>query len=80
MDAFISKSFQTAIGLFQAGRFENAIAECRKILAQRPFHIDSLQMTGLSLARLGRNELAVEPLEKAFQLQPKLPAALQQSG
>ena len=80
MDNFITKSFQAAILLFQEGRYEQAMAECRKILAQRPFHIDALQMIGLSQARLGRTDLAIEPLKKALQLQPKLPALCNNLG
>lgn len=80
MDKFITKSFQTAVVHFQEGRLEDAMAECQKILAQRPFHLDALQMTGLSLARLGRNDLAVESLEKALQIQPKHPALCNNLG
>lgn len=80
MDRFISESFGRAINLFQQGQLEAAIEECRKILAQRPFHVDALQMTGLSYARLGRNDLAVEPLEKALHYQPNLPALCNNLG
>lgn len=69
----ISKSFGTAIAFFQEGKLENAIAECRKILAEQPNHVDSLQMIGLCCVRMQQNDRAVEAFETALRIQPNVP-------
>ncbi len=68
----IAAAFGRAMTAFQENRFEAAIADCRKILVEYPRHIDAWQMIGLSFVRLKRKELAVEPLEMAVRIQPKL--------
>ena len=73
MDRVLSERFRKAITLFEANKFEEAIKECQWILNQQPYHLDALQMTGLSLAQLGRKDEAAVPLEMALRISPSLP-------
>lgn len=49
---------------------EEAVAACRKILAADPNNIRALSYMGNALRRLGRPAEAIEPMERARQLDP----------
>lgn len=51
---------------------EEAVAACRKILKADPVNIRALGYMGIALRRLERYEEAIEPLEKARQLDPSV--------
>jgi len=76
----ILKSFSTAVSLFGSGQFDEAIAECRAILTEQPSHADAWQMIGLALAQTDRKDLAVEPMERSYQLNPRSPALCSNLG
>jgi protein O-GlcNAc transferase len=80
MNSLIAQRFRNAIACYQAGRLEEAVAECRGILARQADHFDALQMIGLSLAQLGQKQQGADSLENALRYQPKHPALCNNLG
>lgn len=72
----MQKTFLDAVGRFQAGRLDETIALCRKILVAYPTNADALHLLGLALSRRGENAEGAAAIEKSLALNPKQPAAL----
>ncbi len=64
-------SFETARQHFQAGRFAQAEAVCRQILAGQPRDPSALCLLGQIMQRAGRLDLAVQLISQSIQFQPK---------
>lgn len=69
-----------ALALFQAGRFVEAEAAWRAILAQRPDDAHALHLLGLVLARTGRSADGLALLDRAVALAPGDAAVLNNRG
>lgn len=65
-----------AVGRFQAGRLDEAIALCRKILVAYPTNADALHLLGLALSRQGAHAEGAAAIEKSLALNGKQPPAL----
>ena len=75
----VPEMFALALGHHQAGRLKEAEQLYREILAKDPRHADSLQFLGVIAHQVGRNDSAVELIEKAIALNNRVPTVLQQS-
>lgn len=64
------KSLESAVQLFQAGRFAEAEAACRAFRKKAPKHPGALHLEGLCASRRGALREATELLEKAVALAP----------
>jgi Tfp pilus assembly protein PilF len=71
----VLEAFKRAVARRREGRDEQAVAELRAVLADSPGMLDAWETLGLSLARLGRTEAAIQALEKAVATSPASPAA-----
>ncbi len=56
--------------LTQAGRFEDAVACCRRALALAPAHAGALNTLGATLSVLGQHTAAAGPLRQAIGVEP----------
>ena len=65
-----------ALGLFNAGRFAEAEAAWRAILARRPDDAQALHLLGLILARTGRAAEGLQLLERSLERAPRNAAFL----
>ncbi len=61
---------ETAVAHHQAGRLEDAAQIYEQVLATAPDHTDALHLLGLIDAARGYNDLALERIGRAIQLQP----------
>lgn len=59
-----------AIALFKTGLFPETIAECRRLLRQRPALFPALLFLGASHLKLGDASNAVQPLRQALEINP----------
>lgn len=59
-----------AIAQYQAGRYQDAILECRRLLRLRPDLFPALLFLGASQLKLGEASSAIEPLRQALSLNP----------
>jgi tetratricopeptide (TPR) repeat protein len=66
--ATIPETLALALQHHQAGRLREAEAMYRQILVANPMHVDALQLLGLLAHQVGRNDLAVELIGRAIQL------------
>ncbi len=80
-------ALRQAVALLQAGRLDEAQAQCRNALAVDPDEANLLNVLGVCLLQLGKPELAVEILQQAERLAPgdagmlaNLGSALQAAG
>jgi protein O-GlcNAc transferase len=64
-------SIETARRHFQAGRFAQAEAVCRQILAGQPQDPSALCLLGQIMQRAGRPDLAAQLISQSIQFQPK---------
>ncbi|HOL69834.1 MAG TPA: tetratricopeptide repeat protein [Bryobacteraceae bacterium] len=58
----------------QAGRFEEAEAIYRRILASDPTNVDALHLLGMALAQTGRRDPAIDLIGRAIAANPAIPA------
>jgi protein O-GlcNAc transferase len=58
----------------RAGRLDEAIALCRRILQDQPRHVDALNLLAEVLEALGRAGEAVGPFERALERSPRDPS------
>jgi predicted O-linked N-acetylglucosamine transferase (SPINDLY family) len=65
-----AQAYELAVQHYQAGRFPDAEALLRQILAQIPNNADALQMLGLIAHQFGHQETAVELIRRAIALTP----------
>ena len=70
----IQQAFQIALQHHEAGRFAEAEALYRQILAVDPRHAEALHHLGVIAHQVGRDELAVELIRQAIALIPSVPA------
>ena len=64
------ESFQQALAHHQAGRLPQAKAIYRQILSTEPNHPDALHYLGILALQVGKNEIAVELINKAISCRP----------
>jgi predicted O-linked N-acetylglucosamine transferase (SPINDLY family) len=74
------ESFETARQHFLAGRFAQAEAICRQILAAEPRHPSALCLLGQLAHRVGRSDLAAQLIGQSIQFQPQNADAHQELG
>lgn len=72
----MQKTFMDAVSRFQAGKLDDAIALCRKILVAYPTNADALHLLGLALSRRGDNAEGAAAIEKSLVVNSKQPPAL----
>lgn len=74
LDPFLS--VYTAVvrymALFALGRYDEAVAVCRSVVARHPNHAGARRLMTVSLGLLGRIEEATESLARTLRLQPDL--------
>ena len=70
MNTSISKAIETALEHHQAGHLRQAEAIYRQILQAEPNHPDALHLLGVIAHQAGRNEIAVELINKAIRVNP----------
>ena len=66
----IQQAFDLAVQHHQAGRFAQAEALYRQILAHQPNHADGLHLLGVIAAQNGRHDAAVDLFRKAIAITP----------
>lgn len=66
----IAEALTTAVELHRRGRLQEAESVYRQILASNPDHADALHLLGRIAHQCGRNDLAVEYLERAVGINP----------
>lgn len=66
---------QKARAALEAGRFEEALAACRNLLAFQPNSPDALAVAGIASMQLGDAKTAVEFLEQAVKRRAEMPVA-----
>lgn len=76
----IDKLFARALEKHQAGDFQAAALEYRKILARQKNHADSLHHLGIVHLQLGQIEKAVRFIELSIKVNPLQPNALSNLG
>src|SRR3954470_2724660 len=59
-----------ALQRYMEGNWAEGEAICRKILEVDPNHFEAIHLLGLIAHRVGRNDIAVELLHRAMQLNP----------
>lgn len=64
---------ESALGLARAGRFDEAVAQCREALAARADDVNLVAALGAILLRKGEYEPAREQLKRAIELEPRFP-------
>jgi predicted O-linked N-acetylglucosamine transferase (SPINDLY family) len=64
------RALETAYAHFQAGRFADAEAIYRQVLAKEPNNADALHLLGALASAIGRHEEAVALVRRALSLQP----------
>jgi tetratricopeptide (TPR) repeat protein len=69
----IGAAFHQAVAHHQAGRLAEAEAIYRQILSVHPQHAGALHLLGVVALQVGRNDIAVELIEKAIAIGPALP-------
>src|ERR1700734_4141172 len=69
----VPEMFALALRHHQAGRLGEAEQLYRAILQIEPRHADSLQFLGVIAHQVGRNDSAVELIEKAIALNDRVP-------
>ena len=69
----IPAAIQTAMKHHQSGRLPQAEACCRQILQISPHHPDALHLLGLIAYQVGKNEIAVELINRAISIKPSDP-------
>src|ERR1700722_17707190 len=69
-----SEQLLLASQALQAGRFEEAEAICRRVLAAEPEHPDAWNCLGLVDVRLQRPEMAIDHFRRATELRADVPA------
>ncbi|MGA3065862.1 MAG: tetratricopeptide repeat protein [Tepidisphaeraceae bacterium] len=73
MNSTVEKSFADAAELQNQGRFGEAAAIYRRILADHPDHADALNLLGVTLAREGNVEEATRLMHRAVEMNPDAP-------
>jgi predicted O-linked N-acetylglucosamine transferase (SPINDLY family) len=68
-----SSLFANAARCYQAGQFGEANRACRQILALDPDDIAALHLSGLIALQVGRNDVAIDILGRAIELDDKIP-------
>ncbi len=66
----IAETLSQAMQQHQAGNLQQAEQLYRQILQVFPYHADALHLLGLMAYQLGRNEVAVEYINKAISANP----------
>lgn len=66
--------WETAVAAAREGRFEDAAAAARRVVATHPDHPGGHSLLGSSLLSLGRTEEALASLEEAHRLAPNEPS------
>jgi tetratricopeptide (TPR) repeat protein len=70
----IPREMGAAIEHHRAGRFREAEVIYRRVLAEEPNHADAMQLLGAVAGQTGRVDLAIELIQKAIVLNPKIAA------
>src|SRR5258708_8441602 len=70
----MSDTFSEALAHHRAGRYDQAAALYRAILAAHPNHADSLNLLGVIAQQRGDNAQAVQLIQKAVQIRADRPA------
>jgi predicted O-linked N-acetylglucosamine transferase (SPINDLY family) len=65
-----AQAYEVAVQHYQAGRFSDAEALLRQVLAHIPNHTDALQMLGLIAHQFGHQETAIDLIRRAIALAP----------
>lgn len=68
----LEQAFTKAVALHQRGELAQAEDLYRQIMASVPQHLDCLNLLGLLALQTGRNQLAVDLIGKAIQLNDKV--------
>jgi Tfp pilus assembly protein PilF len=66
----INKTFQSALGYFQSGNLNEALAVCRQLLKAEPDNSEALHLSGLIFFHLGDTDSALKNLRKAVKFAP----------
>ncbi len=75
-----AQAFQSAMAMHRAGDLADAEAAYKQILRNHPNHPGALQLLGVIVSQGGRNEEAVELIEKSISLNPDNAAAQSNLG
>ena len=75
-----SELLQNGLTHHQSGRLQEAETYYRSILKQQPEHADALHLLGLIAHQLGKNEIAVNLIDKAISLNPTVPVFYNNCG
>jgi protein O-GlcNAc transferase len=75
----IQQAFDLALRHYQAGRLHEAEQIYRKILAQKPEHVDAMHNLGVIACQVGRNDVAMDFIRRAIALRPDFRRSPQQS-
>ena len=73
-------SIERALSLQQAGKFEEAGKQYKKILKRDPNNIDALHFMGVLAFQIGRISSAFDYLNRAIKAAPRFPEALNSRG
>jgi len=71
----INETLLEALRLEKAGRYDDARALCRSILARHPNHVDALHIHGLADIKSDNVDSALKHLQRAVRLKPDLAGA-----
>ncbi len=67
----VNPLIQQALQHYSNGQLAETEQVCRQILRHDPDHVDTLNILGVVLARLGQAEAAIAPLQRVLQLDPE---------
>ena len=73
IDIYINSKFKKALQHYKEGEFQQAEIICNKILGLNSNHADTLNLSGLLAHNLGKNDIAVDLINKAIQKNPEDP-------
>jgi predicted O-linked N-acetylglucosamine transferase (SPINDLY family) len=76
----LQQQLETGLQHHKAGRFDEAAATYRQVLAQQPNHPDALHLLGLYENHQGRRQQAVDLIHRALSTQPNNPNYLHNLG
>jgi len=75
-----SQTIQRAFQYYQAGDLRQAEFLCGQILQNDPWYVDALHLFGVIAHQVGRNDLAVDYIQRALRLHPAFPDAYNNLG
>jgi predicted Zn-dependent protease len=68
--ASINREFAEAMSALQAGKLADAERLCKAVLRAEPKHVETLNLLGVVLGRLGRNAEAIASFDSALDAAP----------